>query len=293
MDIVDSQIHFGPGGVEEIISAMDALGIRSALVDEAWLGVGGQMPHYRPADGLRRMVAPTAEMASLMHPDRFSFLLRIDRRDPEMSTLIRLAGQNGNARALRISPGLTKSDIHALGTGGFDELFTAAADAGLPIFIAIPGNAPILRPSIEKFPNLQFVIDHCGLPVGKAALEGTLKSLGWNEQPPEICDDIPETALTNVLKLADFPNVSIKWAHTQKAFKILDYPFAGLRPHLRSAITAFGADRIMWASDISTQKSGNSWAELLFWLTDNPDLSQFEREAILGGTARRILNWTN
>ncbi|MBW8911146.1 MAG: amidohydrolase family protein, partial [Sphingomonas sp.] len=191
----------------------------------------------------------------------------------------------------RISPGLTKADIDALATGGYDALFAAAADARLAVFVAIPGNAPVLRSSIERFPDVQFVIDHCGLPVSREALEATLRSLGWNEQAPEFSDETPEAALANVLKLAHLPNVAIKWAHAQKAFDISDYPFPGLRRHLRSALDAFGADRIMWASDISANKSGNSWAELLFWLIDNPDLSQAQREAILGGTARRILNW--
>ena len=58
-----------------------------------------------------------------------------------------------------------------------------------------------------------------------------------------------------------------------------------------SALDAFGAERMMWASDVSANLTGESWAELLFWLIDNPDISHGEREKLLGGTARRILNW--
>ena len=36
MDIVDSQIHFGPGGTVEVLAEMDALGIQACLVDEFW-----------------------------------------------------------------------------------------------------------------------------------------------------------------------------------------------------------------------------------------------------------------
>lgn len=34
LDIVDTQIHIGPGHIEETLAAMDALGIRSVMVDE-------------------------------------------------------------------------------------------------------------------------------------------------------------------------------------------------------------------------------------------------------------------
>jgi len=70
------------------------------------------------------------------------------------------------------------------------------------------------------------------------------------------------------------------------------YPFPNLRPYLRSALNEFGAERMMWAGDASVNLTGESWAELLFWLVDNPELSQSEREKLLGGTARRILNWS-
>jgi hypothetical protein len=36
MDILDSQVHLGPGGAAKMLAAMDALGIHS--VDEWWKG---------------------------------------------------------------------------------------------------------------------------------------------------------------------------------------------------------------------------------------------------------------
>jgi hypothetical protein len=46
----------------------------------------------------------------------------------------------------------------------------------------------------------------------------------------------------------------------------------------------------MWAGDHSTVV-GHSWAELLFYLRDSPQLSAPEKEQILGGTVRRLLGW--
>mgnify|MGYP003342619311 CR=1 FL=1 len=69
------------------------------------------------------------------------------------------------------------------------------------------------------------------------------------------------------------------------------YPNLAARPYLKQAINAFGAERIMWASDISANQTGESWAELIFAIRENPELSESEKQSILAGTAREWLNW--
>jgi predicted TIM-barrel fold metal-dependent hydrolase len=78
-------------------------------------------------------------------------------------------------------------------------------------------------------------------------------------------------------------------AHAQDQFGATDYPYDALLPLLRKGIDAFGADRIIWASD-HTAIEGHSWAELLFCLRDAKAISLAEKEAILGGTMRRLLD---
>jgi predicted TIM-barrel fold metal-dependent hydrolase len=293
MDIVDSQSHLGPGGIEELRAAMDALGIKAALIDEFWIGRPGGMPSYGVPTGgekVRRPTSPTAELAALIHPGRFSYVVRPDRRDPELGSLIRLARDAPHARALRIIPGLAKDELSAVATGGYDPMFRLTAECGLPIFVTVPGNAPVLRSSIEKFRGLTFIIDHCGMPFTSGMKQGLIDA-GLGDQLPRMGGGGNEVEFDRVLALADLPNVALKWGHAQGLFSISGYPFAGLRPYLRRALNAFGAERIMWAGDASANLSGESWAELLFWLRDNPDLSQSEREKLLGGTARRILDW--
>lgn len=293
MDIVDSQTHLGPGGIAEIKAAMDAVGVKSALIDEFWFGTSIEMPTYPVpvAQGVvRRGVTPTAELAALTHPNRFSYLLRPDRRDPELHGLIRLARDAPHARALRITPGLAKTELAALACGSYDDMFKTAADCGLPIFLTLPGNAPALLSSAKKFPQLTFIIDHCGMPFSVAMKQGLMKA-GLGDQLPEMGGASNEVEFDRVLKLSVLPNVALKWGHAQGLFGVSGYPFINLRPYLRSALDAFGAERMMWASDVSANLTGESWAELLFWLIDNPDISHDEREKLLGGTARRILNW--
>ena len=80
MDIVDAQIHIGPGGIDRALAAMDAIGVRAAVIDEYWLRNFNNEPHHVLPGGGYRPVGPTAELAAQLHPDRFSYLLRIHRQ---------------------------------------------------------------------------------------------------------------------------------------------------------------------------------------------------------------------
>jgi predicted TIM-barrel fold metal-dependent hydrolase len=284
MDIVDAQVHIGPGRIAETLAAMDALGVRAVLIDEYWLGaqrVGD--PGYAVPDGAFRPVQPTAELAAMTHPDRFSYLVRLDRKDREVEAVIRMVRDAPYARALRITPGMWPAEAEAFAADGYAAICAAACDAGLPLFIFAPDQPQAVGRYAQKFPSLRIVVDHCGLfsnsmrrTLGRAAPLGRDAQLaGFDE----------------VLALADLPNVALKWAHAPAMFEAPAYPGEGLWPILRRALDRFGADRVMWASDVTANQTGETWAELLFGVVGNPDLSQAERQALLGGTARAWLDW--
>jgi hypothetical protein len=56
MDIVDAQVHVGRGKIDATLEAMDALGIRSVVIDEFW-GTGPRT-HFSHIDPLRRLPHP-------------------------------------------------------------------------------------------------------------------------------------------------------------------------------------------------------------------------------------------
>jgi predicted TIM-barrel fold metal-dependent hydrolase len=147
---------------------------------------------------------------------------------------------------------------------------------------------------LEKFPGVKVIIDHCGMPPSKlmrsaiAHMEGLPDSA---EYWARVGDKPLMDSLDDVLRMADWPNVALKWAHAAAIFEAPDYPNEALRPILRKALDAFGAERVMWASDKSANQTGETWAELLFSLRNNPDLSDKERDYLLGRTARIWLNW--
>ena len=85
-----------------------------------------------------------------------------------------------------------------------------------------------------------------------------------------------------VLELARYNNVVLKWSHA---------PGDMLTPTLKDAIEAFGADRIMWASDYSVNILGESWEDILNGIRKNIDLTDQEIKMILGGTVLKYLHF--
>lgn len=298
MEIVDSQIHFGPGGIEETLASMDALGISAVLADEFW-GLDNWGPGYTLPGGAYRVTSPTAELASWLHPERFSYVLRVDRTDPEAESLIRMIKDAPYARATRILPALTAVELDAFASGGYDRIFTVCEEIGLPVFVFIAGHVELMPAYLEKFPDLQFIVDHCGMPM--EADVGFLDEATPDQASDQAQDQAgaagahggPDVAyFDEVLKLAAYPNVALKWTHAQGMFGVRDYPFDGLAPYLRRALDAFGAERVMWASDNGGNQTGESWAELLFYLRDCSAFTDSEKEWLFGRTVRTVLDWT-
>jgi L-fuconolactonase len=295
MDILDSQVHLGPGGAAEMVAAMNALGIAAVLVDEWWMGTPGH-PYYGVGEGgtAIRTTSPTAELAAWNYPGRFSYLVRVDPRDPELRSVIRFARDAAHVRALRISPGMSRAEVSDFAGGVYDEVFALASDNGLPIFLQIAGHADLLGRIVEKYPDSRVVICHCGMPPGAkmwpifAAMEGLPDSMDYWRGVGEAPQD---QAFAKVLRAAEHRQVALKWAHAPAMFEAAGYPNLAARPYLRQALDAFGADRVMWASDISANQTGETWAELIFAVTENPEVSPEECEWIMGRTARKWLGW--
>lgn len=94
-----------------------------------------------------------------------------------------------------------------------------------------------------------------------------------------------------MVKLARHPNVYVHMSG-QYAFSRTSYPYADLRPVVERVYNAFGADRMMWASDYPFIESEPGYAETLA-LVDHqlPAITAAERLAIRGGTAARLFRF--
>lgn len=283
MDIVDAQIHVGPGGVDEVLAAMDGIGIGAALIDEYWVHSMANEPYHPLPGGACRPLALTAELAAQLHPGRFSWLLRIHQKDPEYASIIRQVRDAPGGRALRIDPGLSPDSRRSWAEGGHDHILAAACDNGLPLFVFAPDGPDAFKRAARQFPELKLIVDHCGL------YSDSMRA-GFAQLPP-LGEEGQLALFDKVLALSDLPNVALKWGHSSTMFEKPAWPGDGLWPILRRAVDSFGADRVMWASDYSVNQRGESWGELLFGVRACPDLSDEEKAKVLGGTLRAWIGW--
>jgi len=268
MDIVDAQVHLNLVlNTEQLLAAMDSLGIQGVVVDEYWgRGKDGQvLPGYLQPDGMYRAIAPDADAAALRYPERFAYVLRLYPRD-DIAAVVQQLADNPAARAGRL---IIRGDdrVEAFAGDEYDACFDAAAKFQLPLCVFAPGNATLVRRHAERSPETVIVLDHAGWPTS-----------------PEQIDDI--------LRLSELPNVVVKWGHGPALFgEGAEYPFAPMFGPLRRYLDAFGAERMMWASDFTAISAGHRWADELFAVRESAQLSQQEKELLLAGTARRIFNW--
>jgi L-fuconolactonase len=283
MDIVDAQVHLNRIGsdwehtdlsliVDYAIVTMDALGLSAVLIDE-WAGFDEKRRHLPGTvlpNGAMRGQHPFSERAVALHPDRFGYVARIDPTDPELDELMAQVRTKPGALCLRIVPIPEVGEVELFERGGYDGLFAAAQQHQVPIFCWFPGRSHLLIPALEKFPDLQLVLDHCGV----SRAEGNQAA-----------------QLDSVLALARYPNLALKWCHAPSHLSAGQYPFADVLPYLRRAIDAFGPRRIVWASDHTQSKVHHTWAQALYYILDSDQLSNDEKEWVLGRSVRTLLRW--
>jgi L-fuconolactonase len=304
IEIIDAQVHLNQLGanwrtdpVDSVIAtgieAMDAVGIDRVLIAEA----RGFDSQFRPLgeelpNGAVRSSYPFSERAVELHPARFAYHVVVDFRDPELDRLTAEARARPGANSMRIVPVPQTGAVDSLEHGGFNELFAAAERHQVPVFAWVPGRAHLLLPYVQRFPGLRFIVDHCG--VGVAPLRAGELPVTMQSSLTRSCED-RLAELERVCGMARYPNVALKWCHAPGLLSAEDYPYRDVMPLLRQALDAFGVERVLWASDytVARDQDANSWAQCLYYLLDSDQLSRTEKEWLLGGSARYILNWTD
>jgi predicted TIM-barrel fold metal-dependent hydrolase len=154
MDIVDAQVHANVLGTETTLAVMDALGIQGVLFDEYETAVedGTPQPGYRLVDGAFRPVGPNAEAAALPYPDRFTFLMRVDPRDPGIEGWIETLAAAPGFKALRTLV-VTPAEGAVFEGGGHDRLLKAARAYRLPVLSLALGGCCFWPPMPSGFPT--------------------------------------------------------------------------------------------------------------------------------------------
>lgn len=242
-----------------------------------------------------------AESVAAAYPDRFTVIPRLnpgfddpegremDPEDPDIEQQIGAAFARPGVSGIRFSIGFWEEIVERWHAGRFDRALGACAKQSIPIFMFVSGHIELVEPVAQRYPGLPIVVDHMGL-----------------RQPPlEPVDSPPWARLDELLVLAKYENISVKLCGAT-SLSLEGYPFRDSWPQVERMLEAFGAGRLFWASDISRFRGRlghhtfavaeadyvgkHTYAESLAFYRDS-DLSENEKELILGGTIRRILSW--
>jgi L-fuconolactonase len=169
---------------------------------------------------------------------------------------------------------MTEPDRARFRTDGFDDLFAAAQEAGIPLCIYPTETLALVARAARRFPELMIVVDHLGLTQRPVAARG---------------DDV-WAPLDDLLALADDPNVAVKLSGIP-ALSWQPHPYPDVWRNVHRVLAAFGSDRVMWGSDCTRVDGVLTYAQGLGWLTEAGELSEDALAPLLGGTLRRVFGW--
>lgn len=138
---------------------------------------------------------------------------------------------------------------------------------------------------LAEFPGVRVVLNHLGVTRGD-------RSFYYDETGrPRIETPFPPPIHTLLPELVRHERLVVKLSG-QYAFSHESYPYRDLAAWHQTLYQHFGADRLMWASDFPWIVKLPGYGALL-QLVDAllPQLSEQERSAIMGGTAKRFLRF--
>lgn len=174
-----------------------------------------------------------------------------------------LPGLRGIRRILHTEPDeLSQSDR-------FVENVQRLANYKLPFDLCVRADQlPIGRRLVDQCPDVQFVLDHCGVP--------------------KVAEQELDPWRTYIRELASHPNVAAKVSGIV-AYAGPDWTVASLRPFVEHIIESFGWDRVVWGSD---HPVCTLTANLTRWVTATKEIiagaSEDEQAKLLHRNAERI-----
>lgn len=157
-------------------------------------------------------------------------------------------------------------------TALFRENLRRLSGTGLPFDICmLARQLPLAAELIDSAPDVQFVLDHCGVPDVKGkAFEP------WG---------------TFIADIAKRPNVAMKISGVSAYADAASWSVDDLRPFVEHCITVFGWDRVVWGSDwpvVTLGSSMSTWVAATHALVSGA--SNDEKAKLFSVNAKRIWN---
>ena len=202
------------------------------------------------------------------HPGVFSGVAIIDETAPNVMGRMNDLAKQG-VRGFRLYTSKDKAEKWEA-TPGMLEMWANGAGEGLAMcLLADPDSLPAVTKMCERFPETPVVIDH----FARIGMKGA----------------VDQAELDQLLKLADFKHTHVKvsafYALGKKAA-----PYTDLSDMIKQLRDAYGADRLMWATDCPYQvQEGHTYEASVALIRDHCDfLSAEEKTTVLKGTAEKV-----
>lgn len=274
--IIDAQVHAyerdhpgrpwaavlaGPAEVtgDDMVAAMDAVGVDGALLVSPWT--------------MYRYDASYAIDVRAAHPDRFAMIKPVDPNDPAAAETVADWAATEGAVAIRIM--MIEGVSNDPADPGIKRVLDAAARHALPVNLLCWDRLEQVAALAPKHPDTTLIVDHLGLrqPFAPPA-------------PPE-----PFADLAKLLNLAKYENVAVKITGACTLSRE-PFPYNDLWDPLGRIFDKFGLHRCIWGTDWTRAVNLLTYAQGVepFRLTDR--LSDGDRADLMGGTLRRIYNWS-
>jgi predicted TIM-barrel fold metal-dependent hydrolase len=152
----------------------------------------------------------------------------------------------------------------------FRENIKRIGGSGLTFDLCVlPHQIPKAIALVDLAPNVQFILDHCGVPDIKGGQDHP-----WRE---------------HITEIAKRPNVTAKISGVVAYADPSSWTVETLRPFVQHTISQFGWDRVVWGSDwpVCTLGGGlSTWVAATHALLDGT--SESERSKLYYGNAKRI-----
>ena len=241
-----------PLGYQELLTEMNAAGVQAAvIVPPSWEGDYNDL-------GLE---------AARIHPRRFAMMGRLDTTRKDAPERVKTWRSQPGMLGLRfmLTPGSA-----LLAEGAASWLWPAAEKAGVPVTLSARGNIALIGEVARRHPGLRLSIDHIGAVSVKRGAEAFL---GFAE----------------ILALGSLPNVAVK-VSALPCISGEPYPFRNTHGHLHQVYEAFGAERMVWGTDLSRFPCSYSLGVSMF-TEELPWLKGAELEQVMGKAVLRWFDW--
>lgn len=285
MPIIDSQIHLWEAHrpdrpwPEESIATPVFVAVKGARAHRAEPMLAEEMIAEMDRAGVdRAIIVPpspvgdenlTALEAAARYPDRFAIMGRFNPEAPDARA--RLEAWLAQPGMLGIRMTFHKPQWQSWLDGeALDWYWGGCERLGIPLMLFVPNFVEKAGALAQRYPRLRMILDHMARDSG-------------------LRDDACFADLDKLLALRRFPNVSVK-VSALPCYSTQPYPFANLTPYLARIFEAFGAQRLMWGSDITRLPC--SYRESLdHFRNDLAFLGEEDKEWVLGRTAEEWLGW--